>query len=245
MMMNVADALAKEVAALSPEEEAIAQASLTERRADVAAAREEVGRALAEAEAAFARAAQDSSAADAQQIVADSAAAMGAAAEAHVEAVAAAALLRWVLDRHRQQNQAPLIDRAGALFATVTAGAFAGLGVDYDDQDRPAIRAIRAGGAAVGVEALSEGTRDQLYLALRLGAIETGQHALPIVCDDLLITADDERAAAMLRVLAVAARRNQVLLFTHHAHLIDVARGALGEGGFRLHRLEPAALAAA
>ena len=239
------DALAKEVAALSPEEEAIAQASLTERRADVAAAREEVGRALAEAEAAFARAAQDSSAADAQQIVADSAAAMGAAAEAHVEAVAAAALLRWVLDRHRQQNQAPLIDRAGALFATVTAGAFAGLGVDYDDQDRPAIRAIRAGGAAVGVEALSEGTRDQLYLALRLGAIETGQHALPIVCDDLLITADDERAAAMLRVLAVAARRNQVLLFTHHAHLIDVARGALGEGGFRLHRLEPAALAAA
>ncbi|THG39063.1 YhaN family protein [Sphingomonas olei] len=239
------DALAAEVAALSPEEEAIAQASLTERRADVAAAREEVGRALAEAEAAFARAAQDSSAADAQQIVADSAAAMGAAAEAHVEAVAAAALLRWVLDRHRQQNQAPLIDRAGALFATVTAGAFAGLGVEYDDQDRPAIRAIRAGGAAVGVEALSEGTRDQLYLALRLGAIETGQHALPIVCDDLLITADDERAAAMLRVLAVAARRNQVLLFTHHAHLIDVARGALGEGGFRLHRLEPAALAAA
>lgn len=239
------DALAKEVAALSPEEEAIAQASLTERRADVAAAREEVGRALAEAEAAFARASQDSSAADAQQIVADSAAAMGAAAEAHVEAAAAAALLRWVLDRHRQQNQAPLIDRAGTLFATVTAGAFAGLGVDYDDQDRPAIRAIRAGGAAVGVEALSEGTRDQLYLALRLGAIETGQHALPIVCDDLLITADDERAAAMLRVLAVAARRNQVLLFTHHAHLIDVARGALGEGGFRLHRLEPAALAAA
>lgn len=239
------DALAAEVAALSPEEEAIAQASLTERRADVAAAREEVGRALAEAEAAFARASQDSSAADAQQIVADSAAAMGAAAEAHVEAAAAAALLRWVLDRHRQQNQAPLIDRAGTLFATVTAGAFAGLGVDYDEQDRPAIRAIRAGGTAVGVEALSEGTRDQLYLALRLGAIETGQHALPIVCDDLLITADDERAAAMLRVLAVAARRNQVLLFTHHAHLIDVARGALGEGGFRLHRLEPAALAAA
>lgn len=239
------DALAQEVAALSPEEEAIAQASLTERRADVAAAREEVGRALAEAEAAFARAAQDSSAADAQQIVADSAAAMGAAAEAHVEAVAAAALLRWVLDRHRQENQAPLIARAGALFATVTAGAFEGLTVDYDDNDRPAIRAVRVGGAAVGVEALSEGTRDQLYLALRLGAIETGQHALPIVCDDLLITADDERAAAMLRVLAVAARRNQVLLFTHHAHLIDVARGALGEGGFRLHRLEPAALAAA
>ena len=239
------DALAAEVAALSPEEEAIAQASVTERRAEVAAAREEVGRALAEAEAAFARAAQDSSAADAQQIVADSAAAMGAAAEAHVEAVAAAALLRWVLDRHRQQNQAPLIARAGALFATVTAGAFEGLGVDYDDNDRPAIRAVRAGGTAVGVEALSEGTRDQLYLALRLGAIETGQHALPIVCDDLLITADDDRAAAMLRVLAVAARRNQVLLFTHHAHLIDVARGALGEGAFRLHRLEPAALAAA
>lgn len=238
-------AMAAEVAALSPEEEAIAQRAVTERRAEVAAAREEVGRALAEAEAAFARAAGDSSAADAQQLVADSGAALGAAAEAHVEAAAAAALLRWVLDRHRQVHQAPLIARAGALFATVTAGAFTGLGIDYDEGDRPAIRAIRAGGGSVGVEALSEGTRDQLYLALRLGSIETGAHALPIVCDDLLITADDTRAAAMLRVLAVAARRNQVLLFTHHAHLVDVARAALGADGFTLHRLEPAALAAA
>ena len=64
------------------------------------------------------------------------------------------------------------------------------------------------------------------------------------MCDDLLITADDARAGEMLRVLAVAARRNQVLLFTHHEHLVDVARGALGADGFMLHRLEPAALAA-
>jgi uncharacterized protein YhaN len=239
------DALAAEVAALSPEDEAAARLAVAERREAVASAREEVGRALAAAEEAFGRAARDSAAADAQQLVTETGAALAAAAESHVEAAAAAALLRWALDRHRQVNQAPLIDRAGALFATVTGGAFRGVGVEYDESDRPTIRAIRADGAAVGVEALSEGTRDQLFLALRLGSIEASARSLPIVCDDLLITADDARASEMLRVLAVAARRNQVLLFTHHEHLVAVAREALGPDGFVLHRLAPAALAAA
>jgi uncharacterized protein YhaN len=52
---------------------------------------------------------------------------------------------------------------------------------------------------------------------------------LPITCDDLLITADDSRAGALLRVLAAAAPHCQVIVFSHHAHLIDVAgRGGIG-----------------
>jgi uncharacterized protein YhaN len=146
-----------------------------------------------------------------------------------------------MLDRHRTTNQAPLIARAGVLFAEVTGGAFTGLTVGYGDNDRPIILAQRSDGSEVGVEALSEGTRDQLYLALRLGSIErcAGVGSLPIVCDDLLITADDGRAAALLRVLAAAAKHSQVIVFSHHAHLIDVARNAVGSDGFRLHTIEP------
>ena len=86
---------------------------------------------------------------------------------------------------------------------------------------------------------LSEGTRDQLYLALRLAAIETRVGAsIPLICDDLLVTADDERAGSMFRVLAAAAASTQVIIFTHHAHLIEVARGALGDGAFCVHRIQ-------
>ncbi|HEX8555808.1 MAG TPA: hypothetical protein VF695_13970, partial [Sphingomonas sp.] len=131
------------------------------------------------------------------------------------------------------------------LFSTVTGGSYQGLQVDYDEGDRPAIVAVRGDGGKVGVEGLSEGTRDQLYLALRLGSIEAGAHRLPVVCDDLLITADDARAGAMLEVLAAASSSAQVILFTHHEHLVDVARAAIGADRFVLHRLKPTLTTAA
>ena len=92
---------------------------------------------------------------------------------------------------------------------------------------------------------MSEGTRDQLYLALRIATIAGRTNSRPpFICDDLLITADDERAGAMLSVLAAASKNTQVLLFTHHRHLIDVARSAVGDTGFVLHMLGDLAAAA-
>lgn len=241
------DALALEIASLSIEEEVAARGRIEDRRREVAAEREIVGRALNAADDEAGRAASESAAADAQQVATDTTAALAQAAEDHIQAVTAAALLRWMLDRHRATNQAPLIARAGALFKEVTGGAFTGLTIGYANDDRPVILASRANGSEVGVEALSEGTRDQLYLALRLGSIEgrAGAGALPIVCDDLLITADDARSAALLKVLAAAAEHSQVIVFSHHAHLIDIANRALGADGFKLHMIEPASAIAA
>lgn len=241
------DALAVEIASLSIEEEAAARARIEDRRRDVAAEREVVGRTLNAADEEAGRAASESAAADAQQAATDTTAALVQAAEEHIQAATAAALLSWMLDRHRATNQAPLIARAGALFRQVTDGAFSGLTIGYASDDRPVILASRANGSEVGVEALSEGTRDQLYLALRLGAIEgwAGAGALPIVCDDLLITADDARSAALLKVLAAAAEHSQVIVFSHHAHLIDVANRAIGADGFNLHMIEAAPAIAA
>ncbi|MGY2734604.1 AAA family ATPase [Sphingomonas sp. UYP23] len=234
------EALAAEIAGLSIEEASGARTRIEDRRREVAAEREIVGRTLNAADEEAGRAASDSAAADAQQTAFDTTAALAQAAEEHIQAASAAALLRWMLDRHRTTNQAPLIARAGVLFAEVTGGAFTGLAVGYGNDDRPIILAQRSDGGEVGVEALSEGTRDQLYLALRLGSIEgrAGAGSLPIVCDDLLITADDDRAAALIRVLAAAAAHSQVIVFSHHAHLIDVARDAVGSDGFTLHRID-------
>ena len=78
---------------------------------------------------------------------------------------------------------------------------------------------------------MSTGSADQLYLALRVAAIEDYlDHAppLPFIADDLFINFDDDRAAAGFRVLGELARKTQVLFFTHHEHLIDVANRALG-----------------
>jgi uncharacterized protein YhaN len=51
---------------------------------------------------------------------------------------------------------------------------------------------------------------------------------LPFVADDLFINFDDDRSLAGFEVLGEIAKKTQVLFFTHHQHLIDVARRALG-----------------
>ena len=153
-------------------------------------------------------------------------------AERYARLRSAALLLEWGIDRYRKTRQAPLLQRAGTLFSTLTRGSFAALTLQYDDQDRPSVAGCRPDGAVVGVDGLSTGTADQLYLALRIAAIEDyldRTSPLPFVADDLFVHFDDERAAAGLQVLGELARRCQVIFFTHHERLLEVATRTLSK----------------
>jgi uncharacterized protein YhaN len=149
----------------------------------------------------------------------------------YVRVRSAATLLQWSIDRFRREKQAPILKRAGELFSILTDGSFETLQLEFDDNDSAHLAGIRRDGERVKVPGLSTGVGDQLYLALRIAAVEEYlAHAapLPFVADDLFINYDDERAAAGFRVLAHLAKKTQVLFFTHHHHLIDVAKSALG-----------------
>ena len=154
----------------------------------------------------------------------------------------AEALLAEALRRHREKAQGPVVALAGEYFRLMTAGRFVRLVVDADS-DTPLLLAQPAQGKALEISALSEGTADQLYLALRLAALEVQRkpgRMMPLVLDDVFMTADDERATHMFRALAKFAVASQVLVFTHHHHLLALASGAVGENGLRVHRLEAA-----
>lgn len=156
---------------------------------------------------------------------------MADVAERFVKVFVAARLLRWSIDRYREEKQGPLLRRAGEIFATLTLGSFDRLSVDFEG-DTPQLVARRPQGALVGVAGMSDGTRDQLYLALRLAAVElhlAHGRPLPFVADDLFINYDDVRAAAGFKALADLATRTQVIFLTHHEHLVSVAHAAVGD----------------
>ncbi|WP_142847707.1 YhaN family protein [Telmatospirillum sp. J64-1] len=185
-------------------------------------------------------------AADAAQQLQEAVAEMRDVARRYGRLTAASYLLRRAIESYRQEQQGPLLARAGDIFRRLTGDSFAGLSVDYDERDQPVLTGKRPSGGQVPVEGMSEGSRDQLFLALRLAAIERYAEAaepLPFVADDLLITFDDERALAALGVLRDLSKRVQVLFFTHHPHLADLAASRLGED-VTLHRLEREKLAA-
>lgn len=143
---------------------------------------------------------------------------------------ASSLLLQWAVDRYRQQMQAPLLTRAGRLFAGLTNSSFAGLELEYDEQDAPRLAGAHADVTRVGVDGMSTGTLDQLYLALRIASVEEylgRAPQLPFIADDLFINFDDLRAQAGLAILAQLATRTQVIFLTHHQHLVELAEATV------------------
>ncbi len=153
-------------------------------------------------------------------------------AERYVRVRGTTLLLQWAIDRYRREKQDPLLRRAGELFKTITGGSFSALRVDYDSQDRPYLTGLRPDNQVVPVPGMSTGTTDQLYLALRVASMEhylDRADALPFIADDLFVNFDNDRAGAGFEVLGELARRTQVLFFTHHQHLVNIARKSLGD----------------
>ena len=146
-------------------------------------------------------------------------------------------LLGQAIDRFREESAGPQLARASELFAHLTGGAYERLFAEQDDAGTTVLRTRHRSGRVKGAPALSDGERDQLYLALRVAAIEdyvTKAEPMPFIADDLLVHFDDSRASRALETLRGLAERVQVIFLTHHAHLVDIARDTLGPDGIHL-----------
>ena len=153
----------------------------------------------------------------------------------------AATVLSQVIERYREKHQGPILQRSGALFRTMTGGGFRELRLEFDDRGEAVLAGVRAeSGEVVRVEGMSEGTADQLYLAVRVASLEAyleKNEPIPFIIDDILFKFDDQRSAATLECLGELSRRTQVIFFTHHRHLVALARQHLPEDLLFVHSL--------
>lgn len=160
--------------------------------------------------------------------------------ERFVRARVGGVILRREIDRYREENQGPLLTTASQLFARLTLGGFTGVRVGYNDKDKPALMCVRPGNVECEIDGLSEGTRDQLYFSLRVASLlryADVAEPMPLVLDDILIQFDDDRSRAALEILAELSSRIQVLFFTHHTKLVDLARASLPAASLHVHEL--------
>lgn len=161
-------------------------------------------------------------------------------AEEYLRFTIARLILEEQMERYRQENQTPVLRRAGELFAKLTLGSFSGLRDEVEDNGKPVLLGVRADKTEVSVDGMSDGTRDQLFLALRLATMELQrdhQDHLPFVVDDILVGFDDERSKACLEILAEFAQKTQVLVFTHHLLVAQAAHALGSEKGVFVHEL--------
>ncbi|AYD00544.1 YhaN family protein [Neorhizobium sp. NCHU2750] len=145
----------------------------------------------------------------------------------------AGSLLSHSMENYRERQADPVMSRAGDVFRDLTGGRFLRLVQVYDDSDELQLAVERKSGEQVPLSGLSEGTGDQLYLALRLAFLEDycrRNEPAPLVLDDIFQTFDDERTAAGLKTLAASSDAFQTVLFTHQASLMEAAGRELGQG---------------
>jgi uncharacterized protein YhaN len=174
----------------------------------------------------------DASAVEAAQDVALARAAVLETAVAHAKANLAAATVRRAIERYRVQHQDPLLRRANELFTRFTLGSFVELFVDVNERGTGELIGRQRDRVLKRVPQMSKGTREQLFLALRIAAIEryvASSGPVPVIFDDVFVESDSPRSERIFDALGELATLTQVIVLTHHEHLIDVGRKALGD----------------
>lgn len=143
-----------------------------------------------------------------------------------------ARLAGWLHRETRDHARPPVFRRARANFEALTHQRYR-LELDEGGEGSEAFRAVdQTTGLGHALDELSDGTRVQLLLAVRLAFVESQEQgaALPLVLDEVLANADDHRAPEVMRAVAAMARGGrQIFYFTAQREELARWRAVLGD----------------
>lgn len=143
-------------------------------------------------------------------------------------------LLDAIRELYQRERQPITLTEASRYFAAMTSGRYLRVWTPLSDDT---LLVDDADGNTLPIDVLSRGTREQLFLSLRLALAAdyaARGESFPLVLDDLLVNFDTDRARSTAEVLRdFAAAGHQVLLFTCHEHI----KRLFQELGVRVRRL--------
>jgi hypothetical protein len=151
-------------------------------------------------------------------------------------------ILESIRQIYEKERQPETLEHASRYFKQLTDGKYTrvwtplgGDGLHVDDSK----------GHSLPLEVLSCGTREAVFLSLRMAlasAFARRGANLPLVLDDVLVNFDRVRAEAAARVLrSFAAEGHQILIFTCHDHIRQMFRDLRVECRTMPHHADTAA----
>ncbi len=153
-------------------------------------------------------------------------------------------ILDAVTERFARESQPAILQQISTLLSRITGGRHVRVSAD---RQAGTLLVHDAAGEPRKSQELSTGTREQLFLALRLAYVLDycdRAEPLPVIIDDVLVNFDRGRARSTLQALCEVARSTQVLLFTCHHHIVDLTREVAPEVPvFELPSIAPGGLA--
>ncbi|MBD7908950.1 ATP-binding protein [Sporosarcina gallistercoris] len=129
----------------------------------------------------------------------------------------AAEAIRQTMGDLKEKKLPAVLTRANNLFSQLTAGQYAQLEIHPDGQ----FQALRNDGQPFAIAELSQATKEQAYIAIRLSlAGELAEQApFPIIMDDPFVHFDAKRLSRMTQLISELSSEHQFLVFTCHETL--------------------------
>lgn len=114
-----------------------------------------------------------------------------------------------------------MIERANEIFERLSYGRYTQIKLN-----KQGVKVMQFSGILFEPHELSQGTLEQLYVALRLAFVEsaTSMVKLPIIIDDAFVNFDEFRKTSMYQVLEQFSETTQVLFFTFDQQAIESFR---------------------
>ena len=131
-------------------------------------------------------------------------------------------LLSRCIERFTQDHEPVLLQLTHQFLAKLTGGRYTA--VDHSAASEGSFCVRNARGEAIEPNKLSTGTREQLYLAIRMAFIThyTEQHEpLPVLMDDCFVNFDDARTRLALQTLLGWKNSVQTILLSCHGRVVQ------------------------
>ncbi len=133
---------------------------------------------------------------------------------------AAAFLLAQIRKGFIEKTKDTLLSQASGIFREVTGGAYQQI-MPPEELMQTDFQTITAKGLVQETaEILSRGTREQLFLAVRISRIKEIQPPLPVILDDTLVNFDSQHISRTIDLLLELARSHQIFILTCHSQLV-------------------------
>jgi len=139
-------------------------------------------------------------------------------------------LLESVRSIYESTRQPETLREASIFLQRLTQGQYVRVWTPIEDK---VLRVDDQQGRSLGLEKLSSGTREAVFLSLRLALVAGYARrgaSLPLILDDVLVNFDTARVQAAARVLCEFARQgHQLMMFTCHEHILRIFQEAGAE----------------
>ncbi|WP_217586022.1 ATP-binding protein [Lentibacillus saliphilus] len=120
----------------------------------------------------------------------------------------------------REKYMDKVMEQAAQYFALLTDERYSQI---HPPHEQSGFRVEREDGVRFSVNELSQGTVDQLYIALRLGIgrIMSEAHRVPYMIDDAFVHFDDDRTKRMLSILETQSTDQQMIVLTCKKNIVQ------------------------